>query len=259
MNNTPETPTARAFSAQAVAGLPEIAAGDDLAALIAAATAAGPSPLEDGDIVVLAQKVVSKAEGRSIALANVQANTEAHDLAAQCGKDPRLVQLILDESERVVRLKPGVMIVRHRLGLVMAQAGIDRSNVRDGEALLLPVDPDASAQQLRERLQSLAGCRLGVVISDSFGRAWRNGTVNVAIGAAGITSLWDRRGERDRGGRSLESTLIAWADAAAAAAGLLMGEADEGIPVVILKGLPSPGYSNPAAALIRPVAEDMFL
>jgi coenzyme F420-0:L-glutamate ligase/coenzyme F420-1:gamma-L-glutamate ligase len=125
--------------------------------------------------------------------------------------------------------------------------------------LLLPLDPDASAQRLRESLQTIAGCRLGVVISDSFGRAWRNGTVNVAIGAAGITSLWDRRGEHDRSGRALESTVIAWADAAAAAAGLLMGEADEGTPVVIVKGLSNPSVSNPAAALIRPVAEDMFL
>jgi len=252
------SPSAAGFSAWALPGIGEIQAGADLGAIIVQALHAARLPLQAGDLLVVAQKIVSKSEGRAFSLDAVSVGAHAQDLAAASGKDARLVQLILDESEHVVRVKPGVIIVRHRLGLVMAQAGIDRSNCGADRALLLPLAPDASAAQLRAGIAALTGTAPGVIISDSFGRPWRLGTTNVAIGAAGVPSLWDRRGEADRDGRTLEATVIGWADAVAAAAGLVMGEGAEGTPVVLLRGLHCPAPEAPASALIRPHDEDLF-
>jgi coenzyme F420-0:L-glutamate ligase/coenzyme F420-1:gamma-L-glutamate ligase len=237
----------------ALPGLPMVQAGDDLAAQLSAAMArAGLAP-EPGDVLAIAQKIVSKAEGRSIALASVAPSQAARDLAAQTGKDARLVELILSESERVVRARPNLIIVKHRLGFVMANAGIDQSNVgEDGQALLLPRDPDASAAALAARLG------LPVVITDSFGRAWRRGTVGVAIGAAGLPALQDLRGRPDLFGRTLMVSITGFADEIAAAAGLVMGQGAEGQPAVLLRGLAWSGAVNPAAELLRPAQEDLF-
>lgn len=236
----------------------EIGAGDDLAALLAAAMPTTASK----DILVVAQKIVSKAEGRSVDLNAVSPSPRAQELAGLTGKDPRLVELILAESSEVLRARPGVLIVRHRLGYVMANAGIDRSNVPSppGEerVLLLPADPDASAALLRAALRIHLGTDLGVIISDSFGRPWRNGVINVALGAAGLPSLIDRRGEPDRFGRGMEVTQVALADALAAAAGLVMGEGAEGVPAVLVQGLDWSAPDCPARSLIRPLTEDLF-
>ncbi len=249
-------------------GIPLVQPGDDLAALIADAIArAGmglAESLADGDVVCVAQKIVSKAEGRLVPLATVTPSPEALALARETDKDPRLVQLILDESVEVVRKKPGVLIVRHRLGLVAAHAGIDQSNVEHGEApedemaLLLPEDPDASARRLREALEARSGRRLGVVITDSSNRPWRLGTIGAAIGCAGIRVLDDRRGGRDLFGRELKVTLINRADALATMATLVMGETSEGTPAALIRGLPPDPVDEPARSAIRPLEEDMF-
>ncbi len=237
----------------ALPDLPMVQAGDDLTALLSAAMArAGLGP-RAGDVLAIAQKIVSKSEGRSVALASVQPTQAARDLAEQTGKDARLVELILSESEYVVRARPNLIIVKHRLGFVMANAGIDQSNVgEDGHALLLPRDPDGSAAALAARLG------LPVVITDSFGRAWRRGTVGVAIGAAGLPALRDLRGLPDLSGRTLMVSITGFADEIAAAAGLVMGQGAEGQPAVLLRGLSWFGAVNPAAELIRPAQEDLF-
>jgi coenzyme F420-0:L-glutamate ligase/coenzyme F420-1:gamma-L-glutamate ligase len=207
----------------------------------------------------VAQKVVSKAEGRFLTLSELRPSPRARELAALTGKDERLVEAILTESTAVLRARPGVIITRHRLGFVMAQAGVDQSNVPGRErVLLLPEDPDRSAARLRNAIGQATGTAPGVIISDSFGRPWRLGTTNVAIGAAGVPALWDRRGEPDRDGRLLRTTLVAWADAVAAAAGLLMGEAAEGAPVVHVRGLRWSAPKRPARVLLRPPEEDLF-
>ena len=246
----------------AVPGMPQVAAGDDLAELILGKLAASGLALAEGDVVVVAQKIVSKAEGRIVDLAEVIVSPRAEALAREVGKDPRLVEIILAESRRVVRHRPNVLIVEHRLGFVMANAGVDQSNVapEDGRerALLLPRDPDASAERLRAALTARTGRTLGVVINDSFGRAWRRGTVGIAVGNAGIPALLDKRGDQDLFGRTLRVTLIAVADEIAAAASLLMGQADEGRPVVVVRGPLPRGPAMPAAALVRPAGEDMF-
>ena len=242
--------------------MPLVAAGDDLAAMIARCLATAGLALERHDVVVVAQKIVSKSEGRSVDLATVTPSPRAAALARETLKDPRLVELILSESRRVVRSGPDVLIVEHRLGFVMANAGVDQSNVAEaggGErALLLPVDPDASAERLRQDLIRRAGCELAVIINDSFGRPWRLGTVGVAIGCAGLTSLVDLRGTRDLFGRTLRVTQVAHADEIAAAASLLMGQADESRPVVILRGLSASARPRPASSLLRPPSEDLF-
>ena len=237
----------------ALPGLPMVQAGDDLAGLLSAVMArAGLAP-QQGDVLAVAQKIVSKAEGRSIALASVQPSVTAHELAEQTGKDARLVELILSESQYVVRARPNLIIVKHRLGFVMANAGIDQSNIgADGHALLLPRDPDGSAAALAARLG------LPVVITDSFGRAWRRGTVGVAIGAAGLPALRDLRGQPDLFGRTLMVSITGFADEIAAAAGLVMGQGAEGQPAVVLRGLSWSGAANPAAELLRPAQEDLF-
>ena len=251
-----------ALELHALPGLPLVRAGDDIAALILDGLARAGLELQAGDVLVLAQKIISKAEGRMVALDSVTPSPRAAALAAAIGKDARLVELILGESVRVVRSRPGLLITEHRLGFVMANAGVDQSNVapRDGvaRALLLPLDPDGSAAALQARLAPQGGGRLGVIINDSFGRAWRRGTVGVAIGAAGLPALWDLRGKPDLFGRSLEVSIIAFADEIAAAASLLMGQGSEAQPVVLLRGLDWDAAANNAAELVRPAAEDLF-
>lgn len=260
---SPSTPcfSVTHVSLHPLASIEEVRSGCDLEALIAAALrSSGLEPRPD-DVLVVAQKIVSKAEGRFRHLPDVVVSDRANELAAVTGKDPRVVELVLAESTEVVRAAKDVLIVRHRLGFVMAQAGIDRSNLPDDQTvLLLPCDPDASAAALRARLALEFGLAQGpgVIVSDSFGRPWRIGTTNLAIGAAGVAALWDRRGEVDRHGRKLEITQVAWADAIAGAAGLLMGEGAEGIPAVLVRGLPRIAADGPARDLVRPVTQDLF-
>ncbi|HJS84351.1 MAG TPA: coenzyme F420-0:L-glutamate ligase [Acetobacteraceae bacterium] len=243
-------------------GLPLVRPGDDLAELIAEALARGSVTLRADDVVAVAQKIVSKAENRAVALDTVVPSARAVALGAEIGKDARLVEVILSESVRVVRSRPNLLITEHRLGFVMANAGVDHSNVaapgEPDQVLLLPLDPDASAARLRAGLAARFGVAPGVVVTDSFGRPWRRGTCGVAIGAAGIASLIDMRGKPDLFGRTLEVTIIARADEIAAAAGLLQGQAGEGRPVVLLRGLAPEAPILPAAALVRPAAEDLF-
>jgi coenzyme F420-0:L-glutamate ligase/coenzyme F420-1:gamma-L-glutamate ligase len=246
----------------ALPGLPMVRAGDDIADLISAALARIDLALRDGDVVVVAQKIVSKAEGRTVDLATIEPSAEAVELAREVGKDPRLVEVILRESTRVVRSRPNLIIVQHRRGFVMANAGVDQSNVASADGvhrvLLLPRDPDASAEALRANLQQRFGVAIGVIISDSFGRAWRRGTCGIAIGAAGLPSLIDLRGQPDLFGRTLEVSIIGFADEIAAAASLLQGQAAEAQPVVLVRGLDWSAPVAPAAELVRPSEEDLF-
>lgn len=238
-----------------------VAQGDDLPELLLQATRANGLRLLNGDILAVAQKIVSKAEGRQVDLDDVRPSAEAIALATKTDKDPRLVQLILDESTQVVRHKPGVLIVRHRLGLVGAHAGIDQSNIDHGDgsaALLLPKDPDASAERLRRALAAATGCSVGVVVTDSANRPWRLGTVGIAIGAAGVEVLDDRRGGSDMYGRELKVTLVNRADSIAAAATLAMGETTERTPAALVRGLPRAQVGQKAADAVRPLAEDLF-
>jgi coenzyme F420-0:L-glutamate ligase/coenzyme F420-1:gamma-L-glutamate ligase len=237
-----------------IEGLPEIRPGDDLAALIVSAA----PHLLSGDVVVVAQKVVSKAEGRLRDLAGVDPSEHARDLAVRLGADPRLVQVILDESVRVVR-DDRVLIVETRQGFVCANAGVDRSNVAgDDTVCLLPLDCDASARGLRERITSLSGARVGVIVSDTFGRAWRMGLVNVALGVAGIPAVLDYRGRPDDFGMPLQATVVALADELAAAAELLMGKTRR-VPVVVVHGLEVfEGPSGSGQELVRPEELDLF-
>lgn len=259
------------LTVRALDGLPEIVAGDDLAALIAerarAETAGGPQPqpLRDGDVVVVAHKVVSKAEGRVRRLADVVAGERAVELAGPTGKDPRHVQVVLDESRELLRAARGVLICVTHHGFVCANAGVDASNATANgpeTLILLPADPDRSARALRARLHELTGAAPAVVITDSFGRAWRHGQVDVAIGVAGLAPLEDWRGRPDSVGRELQATWIALADQVAAAADLARAK-DSRQPVAIVGGLdryvtPAGDDGPGAAALLRPAAEDLF-
>jgi coenzyme F420-0:L-glutamate ligase/coenzyme F420-1:gamma-L-glutamate ligase len=251
----------------AIPGIPHVQAGDDLTGILLAAMDAAGLDLIDGDILAIAQKIVSKAEGRAVRLRDVEPGEEARELAARVGKDPRVVELILRESVEVSRVRaagegPGVLVVRHRLGFTSANAGIDRSNVaQDGEdetVLLLPEDPDASAARLRHAIRERRGVDVGIVITDSHGRPHRLGTVGVAIGVAGLPALWNRRGEADLYGYRLQHTDVGVADEIAAAAGLLMGQAAEGLPVVLLRGLRFGSDDGRAADLNRPPAQDLY-
>ena len=259
---TPRPARPRALSLFALPGIPMVRPGDDLAAPIADGFARAGEAAAEGDVLVVAQKIVSKSEGRYANLATVEPGRQARELAAMTDKDPRMVELILSESRRVVRHRPGVIIVEHRLGFVMANAGIDNSNVEpsgdDERVLLLPVDPDGSARRLREGLRQRLGTDCAVIVNDSVGRAWRIGTVGLALGAAGLPSLLDLRGCEDLFGRPLEVTQVGLADELAAAASLLQGEADEGMPVVVVRGLSPAGPGNDGAALIRDEADDLF-
>jgi coenzyme F420-0:L-glutamate ligase / coenzyme F420-1:gamma-L-glutamate ligase len=246
----------------ALTGVPLVKAGDDLAAVaLAAYSATGLAP-EDGDVLVVAQKIVSKAEDRAVDVATVEPSPQAVALAAEVEKDPRLVEIILSESRRIVRHRPNLVIAEHRNGWVMANAGIDHSNVAlaDGvdRVLLLPVDPDASAEALRQRLIDTAGKRIAIIISDSFGRPFRRGTVGIALGAAGLPAVIDWRGHPDLFGRKLEVTETGFADEIAAAASLVQGQADEGTPIVLVRGLTWSAPNAPAAALVRPAEHDLF-
>ena len=242
-----------------LAGIGEIEAGTDLARVLLTALADAGIGLENDDVIVIAQKIVSKAEGRLVQLSAVEPSPRALELARTVQKDPRLVELMLRESHEVLRARPGVVIVEHRLGFVMANAGIDQSNVTSGadSALLLPEDPDESARRLRAALTRAAGVEVGVVINDSFGRAWRQGVAGVAIGVAGVAALVDLRGRADRAGRPLHVTQLAAADELAAAASLVMGQADEGCPAVLARGFPYQGAGS-SRDLVRPRAEDLF-
>jgi coenzyme F420-0:L-glutamate ligase/coenzyme F420-1:gamma-L-glutamate ligase len=244
----------------AIPGLPMVQAGDDLPALILAGLQRAGQVLRDRDVVVVAQKIVSKAEGRTVDLADVVPSPQAIALAAEVGKDPRIVEVVLSESTKVVRSRPNLMIMQHRLGFVMANAGVDQSNVAEPDgrhrALLLPVNPDGSAEAIRTALAVHAD--VAVVISDSFGRPWRRGTAGVAIGSAGIPSVIDLRGKPDLFGRLLEVSIIGFADEIAAAASLLQGQAAEAQPVVVVRGLTWSAPNVPVADVIRPPEEDLF-
>jgi coenzyme F420-0:L-glutamate ligase / coenzyme F420-1:gamma-L-glutamate ligase len=255
-------PKAASLQLFAPPDLPMVQFGDDLAALITASLDRAGYELIDRDVLVVAQKIVSKAEGRIVDLATVTPSARAVELAGVVGKDPRLVEVILAESTRVVRCRPNLIIVQHRLGFVMANAGVDQSNVAPADGihrvLLLPENPDASAQRLRARLAALCGASVGVIISDSFGRAWRRGTAGIAIGVAGLPSLIDLRGSSDLFDRKLEVSIIGFADEISSAASLLQGQAAEARPVVLVRGLSWTAPDSPATELIRPSAEDLF-
>jgi coenzyme F420-0:L-glutamate ligase/coenzyme F420-1:gamma-L-glutamate ligase len=241
---------------------PLVKPGDDLAVQISQSLADNQLTLQDGDIVVLAQKIVSKAENRYRALKEITPRDEAVRLAKETGKDPRAVELVLQESNRVLRYRYGSIVVEHKLGFVHANAGIDQSNLPDNAdseiALLLPENSDASANALRNALQKKHSVKIGVVINDSFGRAWRLGTVGISIGIAGFDPLLDLRGQPDLFGRKLEITQVGLGDEIAAAASLLMGQAGEGVPVVILRGLQLSEKAGTVQDLLRKPDEDMF-
>lgn len=247
----------------ALDGIGEIAPGQSIAEIIIKALPANALSLGDGTVVVLCQKIVSKAESRYVELATVNPSQRANELAALCAKDPRFVELVLRESSAVLRCVKDVLIVRHRLGFVVANAGIDQSNIPNAaqRVLLLPQDPDASAAAIRDALAQRLGIRVGVIISDSFGRPWRLGVCGTAIGCAGLNPLIDLRGKPDRFGRALRVTQVAVADEIAATATLVMGEADEGRPVVLVSGVAAEYFSEDGSAtqLLRPAEQDLFL
>lgn len=255
-------PEAPSVSVTAVTGLPLFAAGDDLAGAIGEAIGRSGPALRDGDVIVVAQKVVSKVEGRAVVLATVTPGQRALEVAAVADKNPAVVELVLGESQELMRAVPGVIITRHRTGHVLANSGVDASNVsgEDGEASLLwPVDPDASARALRAALEVRFGLRLAVVVSDSIGRAWRMGTTGAAIGSAGLKPLRDRRGETDLFGRELKATMTAVADEIAGAASLVIGEAAEGTPVAVVRGAVYEADDEAGVgALLRPLDRDLF-
>lgn len=261
MDDETQNTTIRRVELIGIPGIPLVQTGDDLAALIVQALKASSLALCNGDILIVTSKIVSKAEGRWVDLNEVAPDEEARRVAVQCGKDPREVAIILSEAESISRVRQGVLIVRHRLGFVCANAGIDHSNAQPGEQwrLLLPVDPDTSACELRQSLEQHFNVNIGVVISDSHGRPFRMGTVGVAVGSAGLPALWNWRGKPDLFGTLLQVTEVGFADEVAAAAGLVMGQSNEGIPAVIIRGLTFPvdGHSG-AADLVRPLTLDLY-
>ncbi len=244
-----------------IPGIPRVQVGDDPASMILDALHHANLSLESGDILVLAQKIISKAEGRIVDLGTITPSADAQELAEQTHKDPRVVELILDECEEIVRTRPGLIVGEHNLGFICANAGIDHSNIGENaedQVLLLPEFPDTSAALLRKRLETETGVQIGVLIIDSHGRAWRLGTVGVAIGIAGLPGLVDLRGEPDMFGRALQITEVGAADELAAAASLVMGQAGEGTPVVHVRGFPYRLREATMKELIRPKDEDLF-
>jgi coenzyme F420-0:L-glutamate ligase/coenzyme F420-1:gamma-L-glutamate ligase len=243
-------------------GIPIVQPGDNLHALIVSALVDADLGLEAGDVLVVAQKIVSKAEGRFVDVSTVTPSARAKELAAETKKDPRFVEIVMSESKRIVRHRENLIIAEHKRGWVMANAGIDHSNVAPGDGhervLLLPVDPDASASALRDELVASYHVSVGVIISDSFGRPWRRGTVGVAIGSAGLPSVIDWRGHPDLFGRTLEVTETGFADEIAAAASLVMGQANEAVPVALVRGLSWNAPEADASALVRPPEHDLF-
>ena len=244
-------------------GMPRVQPGDDLVSLIADALQRNDVVPQAQDVVVVAQKIVSKAENRYVRLADVEPGSKAAALSLELDKDARLVEVILNESEQVLRSRPGLLIVRHRLGFVMANAGIDASNVADGDAgeervLLLPVDPDADCARVREEIKSRVGVDVAVIMNDSVGRAWRSGTAGIAIGVAGMPAILDLRGDDDLFGRPLKVSIVGIADELAAAASVLQGQAAEGAPAVVVRGYSVEGEHTTGQALIREKGEDLF-
>jgi coenzyme F420-0:L-glutamate ligase/coenzyme F420-1:gamma-L-glutamate ligase len=244
--------------------IPLIHPGDNLAEIILSSLVVSNISLEDGDIIVIAQKIISKAENRLINLANISPSNKAVALSKECEKDARLIELVLNESNEVLRVRPGSIIVEHKLGFVCASAGIDHSNVH-GETgqpedwvLLLPENPDQSALSIRQRLETTTGAHIGVMIIDSHGRAWRLGVVGTCIGISGIPALIDERGWQDLFGYKLRITIVSPADELAAAASLMMGEAAEGTPAVHVRGFPYPLRESSINELIRPKDQDLF-
>ena len=250
------------LSIHALSGIPLVRPGDDIASLLVDALDRAELPPTDGDVFVIAQKIVSKAEGRLVRLADVDPSNEAVALAAEIGKDPRLVELVLRESSAIIRKAPNILIVRHRLGMIGANAGIDQSNIdhEAGEcALLLPEDPDRSAARIRASLQQRTAKTLGVIISDSANRPWRLGSIGHAIGSSGITVLDDRRNGEDLFGRKLQVTVINRADSIATAAVLIMGETTERVPAALVRGFEPEDSRQSASDALRPAVEDLFL
>jgi coenzyme F420-0:L-glutamate ligase/coenzyme F420-1:gamma-L-glutamate ligase len=248
--------------ALALSGIPAVRTGDDIATLMVEAMQRSGIEPQPGDVLAIAQKIVSKAEGRMVELATVTPSPRAQALAIAVEKDARLVELILRESTEVVRHRKGVLVVEHRSGVILANAGIDASNVGAGDGdshvLLLPEDCNRSCRDIRERIAQRTGVTLAVIINDSLGRAWRNGTVGTALGAAGLPALLDLAGTPDLNGRALRTTEVGLADEIAACASLLMGQANEGTPAVLLRGLKLPQRDGSADELIRPRALDLF-
>ncbi len=246
--------------AYAIPGIPLIRADDDIIGIIIERADAAGIEFSAGDTLVISSKIVSKSLGRLVALAGVEPSAQAHALAAETGKDPRLVELILRESRRVSRKRLGVLVTEHRLGLVSANAGVDQSNIEAGDdmALLLPPDPDGAAREYRKSIRERLGINVAVIISDTHGRPFRVGNVGVAIGAAGLPAVKDLRGQRDLYGRILEVTQVAFADLIASAAHLLGGEADEGLPAVLLRGLDLGAPHGRAADLNRAAEHDLY-
>ncbi|HEY1260807.1 MAG TPA: coenzyme F420-0:L-glutamate ligase [Stellaceae bacterium] len=247
---------------RALTGIKLVEPGDDLGMIAIGALRANRLAPQDNDVLVVAQKIVSKAEGRYVDVANVEPSERATALAAEVDKDPRFVEIVLSEARRVVRHRPGLLIVEHRLGFVMANAGIDHSNIEPGAAgervLLLPLDPDGSAARLRRWIEDAFGAHVAVIVSDSFGRPWRKGTVGVALGASGLPSFIDMRGHPDLFGRQLLVTETGFADEIAAAAGLVMGQADEAVPMVLVRGLAWSAPERPVADMVRAPENDLF-
>ena len=237
-------------------GLPEIRPGDDLARLVLGALRMQAFHIAAGDLFVIAQKIVSKAEGRIVQLDSIVPSMHAAKWAEECGKDPHVIELVLRESKRIVRMERGVIVAETSHGFVCANAGIDVSNADQGTAILLPEDPDASARALQTRLGESLGADIGIIISDTFGRPWREGLVNVALGVAGVPALIDYRGARDANGKLLQATIIAFADELASAAELVMGKADR-VPVAIIRGIANAGTGS-GRDLIRPEERDLF-
>lgn len=247
-----------------IPNIPLIQPGDNLADIVLDALSDAKITLQNNDILVFAQKVVSKAENRLVYLQNVSPSSQAIDLANSSGKDPRFVQLILQESNEVLRVRPGLIIVEHKKGFICANAGIDHSNVQgpwgnpDDWVLLLPEDPDLSARNIRQSIQSATGISLGILVIDSHGRAWRNGTVGITIGVSNVPAIVDKRGDSDLFGYRLRVTLIAAADELAAAASLVMGQADEKLPIIHVRGFPYPLRESVLGELIRTKEQDLF-
>ena len=255
--------SARRLTLSTIDGIPLVRPGDDLASLLLDALSSSGDSLEDGDILVIAQKIFSKAQDRYVSIADVTPSAEAEKLAIEVDKDPRIVELILSESSEVVRHRPGVLIVAHKLGFVMANAGIDASNVAEGgedddRVLLLPVDPDGDCADLRAEIKDRAGAEVAVIMNDSVGRAWRSGTTGIAIGVAGMPAILDLRGDDDLFGRELKVSIVGIADELAAAASILQGQAAEGAPAVIIRGYSVDGEHMTGKALIRDKDEDLF-
>jgi len=241
--------------------IPLIQRGDSLPDILLAALSRTGISLQDGDVLVITSKIISKAEGRNVPLSTVTPSAAAQELAQRSEKDPRLCELILQESREILRVRPGTVIVEHRLGFVCANAGIDHSNVSGTDeetVLLLPADPERSAGEIRQRLEMLSGKRLGVMIIDSHGRAWRIGTVGMAIGLSGLPAVVDERGWRDLFGQELKITIVGVADELAAAASLMMGQAAEGTPAVHVRGFPYPLRESSFKELLRPKEQDLF-